>query len=67
MLTVLIGFIAFVVLYCTAANGEWLSFGIGAAILLFLILCSHAERQETKAYMNFRDYWAKGGPDRDKP
>ena len=64
MLTIGIGLIAFVVLYCTAANGEWLSFGIAVAILLFLMMCSSQERKDTKAYFNCRDYWADGGPDK---
>ncbi len=64
MLTIIIGVIAFAAIYPAAANGEWGSVAVGAVILLILMLMSHEERKDTKAFMNFRDYWAEGGPDR---
>jgi len=62
MLTVFIGVCAFVWLYCSAGNGEWGTFAIGAVILVVLILMAAGDRKDTKAWMNMRDYWADGGP-----
>ena len=64
MLTMFIGVCAFVWLYCSAANGEWGTFAIGAVILVVLILMAAGDRKDTKAWMNMRDYWAEGGPRR---
>jgi hypothetical protein len=64
LLTILIGVIAFVVIYAAAGNGEFGAVGIAVVILLVLHSASHSERQEWKAYRNRRDYWASGGPNR---
>lgn len=61
MLTLLIGGIAFVVLFAAAGDGEWGAFWLGIGIVAFLMLMSHEEREDWKAYKNCRDYWAKGG------
>ena len=61
MLTLIIGGIAAVVLYCTAANGEWGAFAVTAVILIFLILMAAGDRADSRAHINFRDYWARGG------
>ena len=63
MLTVLIGFVAFVVLYCCVGNGQWGAAGVTVAIVLFLMLCSHTERTENRAWRNRTWYWAEGGPE----
>ena len=65
MLTVAIGFIAFVCLMTGISNGAWLEVGIVVVAVLLLMCMAHNDRQETKAYINFRDYWADGGPDRE--
>jgi len=66
VLTVLIGMIAFVALVGCASDGDWSSFWIGAVILVVLILMAAGDRKDTRAYLNFRDYWADGGPNKDK-
>ena len=66
MLTILIGGIFFIVLYCTIANGEWGSAGIAAVILLFLIFMSACEREDTKVWANRQEYWRMNGKDRAK-
>ena len=62
MLTVFIGVCAFVWLYCSAGNGQWGTFAIGAVILVVLIFMASDDRKNTKAWTNMRDYWADGGP-----
>ena len=61
MLTVLIGGLAFVVLFAAAGDGEWGAFWLGIGIVAILMLASHEERKDRKAVQNCRDYWAKGG------
>ena len=64
MLTLIIGILFLVVVIPSAANGQWGSVAVAVVILLFLMACSSEERNDAKAYMNFRDYWAEGGPER---
>ena len=63
MLTVLIGFVAFVVLYCCIGNGQWGAAGVTVAIVVFLWICASSERIERRAWRNRVWYWAEGGPD----
>ena len=37
---------------------------LGAVIILVVLFAASVEKQDTKAWANRRDYWAKGGPDR---
>ena len=64
MLTVFIGICAFVWLMCSASEGAWGTFVIGAVILVLLIGMAAGDRKNTRAFLNMRDYWAEGGPDR---
>lgn len=64
MLTIFIGVCALVWLVCSARNGEWGTFAIGAVILVLLIFMASDDRKNTKAWTNIRDYWADGGPGR---
>lgn len=66
MLTVVIGFLAFVVIYAAAGDGEWGAAGLAVVIVMLLRACSKQERRDWRAYRNFRDYWADGGPERKK-
>ena len=63
MLTIIIGFIAFVAIISAANNGEWGSVLLGVGIVVVLILMADGDRKDTKAWMNCRDYWAAGGPE----
>ena len=62
LLTVIIGVLYVAVIIPCISNGKWLGAGIATAILLFLMLCSAEEREDRKAYFNWRNYWANGGP-----
>lgn len=66
MLTVFIGVCAFVWIFCSASNGQWGTAVLGVVILLLLIGMAAGDRKDTKAWLNMRDYWADGGPDRKK-
>ena len=66
MLTLLIGGIAVILLIVTASNGEWGPFALTIVITLVLIAMASGDRKDSRAYMNFRDYWAEGGPDRER-
>lgn len=61
MLTLLIGGIAFVVLFAAASDGEWGAFWLGVGIIAVLMLAAGSERKDGKAMRNCRGYWAKGG------
>ena len=58
-MTIVIGIIFFVVLYSSAANGEWGAFVLALVILLALIGMASGERKDARAYVNRRDYWAE--------
>lgn len=60
MLTICIGFIAFVVIYASIANGEWGPAAVAGVILLFLWFASSIERRDNKAWNNRQNYWAYG-------
>ena len=64
MLTIGIGLLALFLIYMGVDHGEWVCVGLVVVVTLLLIAMAHNDRQETKAYLNFRDYWADGGPDR---
>ena len=61
MLTVIIGFLAFMVIFVAVSEGEWGTVGVAAVIVLLLMLASSCERKEWRAYSNFVDYWSRGG------
>ena len=60
MLTICIGFIAFVVIYASIANGEWGPAAVAGVILLFLWFASSIERRDNKAWNNRQNWWAYG-------
>ena len=64
MLTVIIGIIAFVAIGAAVSNGEWGSVLLGIGIVIVLIMMADGDRKDTKAWMNARDYWANGGPNK---
>ena len=58
MLTILIGLIFLFAIYMAVGNAAWLTLALAVVVLLFLIMCSSEERKSSKAYVNWRDYWA---------
>lgn len=62
MLTIFIGVCALVVIIACVNNGEWGAAVITVVITLILIAMAADDRKNTKAWLNFRDYWANGGP-----
>ncbi len=60
MLTVIIGFIGFVVIFTGISNGAWGTVAVAGVILLFLMLCSSTERRDVKAWNNRQNWWAYG-------
>ena len=66
MMTLIIGVLAFVAIGAAVNNGEWGPAVLGIVILLVLIGMSAGERKTNRAWLNCRDYWAEGGPDRDR-
>ena len=55
------------VLYYISENmgEEALSWAIGILLVLLIIGLASAGRKSDRAYVNFIDYWEKGGPDRE--
>ena len=66
MIMAFAGICAFVWLFCSASDGEWGTFLIGAVIIVLVIGMAAGDRKDVKAWYNMRDYWADGGPDRDR-
>lgn len=58
MITILIGLIFLFVIYMAVGNAAWLTLALAVVVLLFLIMCSSEGRKSSKAYVNWRDYWA---------
>ena len=55
-----------IAMIAAANNGEWGSVAVGAVIVMLLIALCSAGKENARAYNNFVDYWAKGGPNRKK-
>ena len=65
MIAGLICVVLFVAVVIPAADkGEWLVIAIAVAAGLFAIVMSISGKKVNKAYGNFVDYWADGGPDK---
>lgn len=64
MITEAIMILFIVSMVVTAKNGEWGAFAVGAAIVVVLLVLRAAIRKSNRAYGNFVNYWAKGGPDK---
>lgn len=64
MLRALIVILALVVVIPAASNGEWGAAGIAVVIAVVLLAMGASERRDAKAWMNYRNYWAEGGPER---
>lgn len=64
MLRALIVILALVVVIPSVSNGEWGAAGLAVVIAVVLLAMGASERKDTKAWMNCRDYWADGGPER---
>jgi len=60
MMTLLIGGIGLILIIVEITNKSWGALAVTAGILLILIIASFTERQEWKAYVNRRDWWADG-------
>lgn len=45
------------------ASGAWLEIGLVVVAGVFVVLLSTAGKKTNRAYGNFVDYWADGGPD----
>ena len=66
MITGILAAVFLIAMIAAANNGEWGSVAVGGVIVVVLLMLGSAGRTTTKAYGNFVDYWAKGGPDRKK-
>ena len=64
MITGMLAVIFLIAMYAAGSNGEWGSVAVGAVIVVLLLMLGSAGRDNAKAYNNFVDYWANGGPDR---
>lgn len=64
MITGLIAVVFVIAMYCAGSNGEWGSVAVGAVIVLVLLGLGSGARTNARAYNNFVDHWADGGPDK---
>ena len=66
MIAIFFGGLCLIVLYIAGTNGEWGTFAVFAVILLIVILMAVAGNVDARAHNNWHDYWAEGGPDRER-
>lgn len=66
MITGALAIIFLIAVSCALANGEWGTVAVGAVIIVLLLALGSASRTQDRAYNNFVDYWADGGPKRNK-
>ena len=60
----IVGILAFIVIVGALGDGRWDVVGFTVVIAAILLLMAAGDRKDTKAWLNARDYWADGGPDR---
>ena len=53
-----------IMLWITGSAGDWGPFALCLIIMLALLGMGSAERKDAKAYINCRNYWLNGGPDK---
>lgn len=66
MITGAIAAVFIIAMIAAADDGEWWAFAVGAVIVAVLLVLGSAGRQADRAYNNAVDYWADGGPDRER-
>lgn len=64
MITGILAVVFLIAMIAAGGDGEWGSVAVGAVIVVVLLMLGSASRDTSKAYGNFVDYWAKGGPDK---
>ena len=64
MFTILVILLVAFLVYVGGGNGEWGVVAVAVVIGLLLLGLISGAKQENKAYGNFVDYWAEGGPNR---
>ena len=63
MFTVLVVLLVAFLVYVGGGNGEWGVVAVAVVLGLLLLGLISGAKQENRAYGNFVDYWAKGGPE----
>lgn len=64
MITGAISVVLLIAMFAAGSNGEWGSVAIGAVIVFLLLALGSESRKSDRAYNNWTDYWAEGGPER---
>ena len=64
MITGLIALVLLVPVIAGAGNDEWGVVAVFAVLIVILLAFGSASREQDRAYNNFVDYWARGGPER---
>ena len=62
----LLAIILLIPLIVCIGNGEWGPAAVCIVLILLSLGLSRGFVKDARAYVNRRDYWARGGPDRDK-
>ena len=66
MITGIIAAVFILATLCCMGDGAWGSVAVGVVIVVIILALGSAGRKSNKAYNNFVDYWADGGPDKKK-
>ena len=67
MITGILAVIFLIAMIAAGNDGHWGSVAIGAVVIVVLLMLGSASRKGDRAVNNFVDYWADGGPERDRP
>lgn len=62
---ILIAIFGGIIAIVCANNGEWGPMLAVLVVIGLLCLGVHQDKKNARAWLNFRDYWYKGGPRRD--
>lgn len=63
---IIVAVICIAVLPPAIEKGEWGVIAVVAVVSLLLLWFAALGREQDRAYNNMTDYWAKGGPHRDR-
>ena len=63
MITGILALLFLIPVIVGAENGQWGTVAVFAVLIVLVLAFGVASREQDRAYNNFVDYWARGGPD----
>ena len=66
MIIAILCFLFGVAAISAAGNENWGAMWVAIGIIVVVVFMKHCIMQDAKAYGNWVDYWAEGGPEKDR-